>query len=119
MILIKNIPLYYMKTKIINITKDTSIYKDILKNKEAYPSDFCKELNSDFFYKVEEELNRECVNDKSIYDKCIKSKHNGLNVCILDKGEYLYKAMHGFVTQNQSSKPHETGFDSRRETAQP
>jgi endonuclease/exonuclease/phosphatase family metal-dependent hydrolase len=93
-----------MSDNIKDITKESDIYKTQIKSKQTFPSKFYQTINDKAFLEIETQLSKGCINKPSIYDICKKRKINGLNICVLEKGEYLYKTMLGFITPEMEEK---------------
>lgn len=85
--------------KVVDITKESSLYKDLLKYDGKFPSDFYKEINCPALLEIEQEMQKDCISQPSNYEKCTKIKRDGLNLCVFKKNDYLYKGMLGFVTK--------------------
>jgi hypothetical protein len=84
--------------KIIYIEKDSEEYAKFKKRNDSF-NNFYKIINCPHFKTIEDILSTKCIKLPSIYDQCKKVKKNGLELCILKKGSYIYKTFNGFMTE--------------------
>ena len=86
--------------KLIKVDKNNDIYK----NKISYPSTFAKTLNNKYIFDLEKEIADNCIKEKSLYDQSEKINKDGLKICVLKKGTFLFKAMKGFIPREKELK---------------